>query len=188
MSKFEDQLFDDLIRAHGPTLAEVERPAVKRIRTSVWVAAGAVGLAGATTAGVVLFTGGTPAYAVDQHSDGSVTVSIRDMTAIDDMNRELARRRIPVVAVPMRTGCPRPPVDRLPHDTTMPKWGFGFDSDTKAGSVTVEATANTDQKLVLAVGTDEHGKVLLGVMISTHVPECLPLEPINETGTPAPTT
>jgi hypothetical protein len=91
MSKFKDQLFTDLMREHGAALALAELPKPRRNTRPVWVAAGAVAMAGAATAGITLFSAGTPAFAVTDNPDGSVTVSIKDPNALDAANRELAR-------------------------------------------------------------------------------------------------
>lgn len=108
MGKFEDQLLSDLLREHGPALAAAERSEERNTRP-IWVAAGAVVLAGAVTAGVALVSGGTPAFAVSQNSDGSITVSIKDIAAIAPANKELERLGVPIRAVPTRPDCPSVP-------------------------------------------------------------------------------
>jgi hypothetical protein len=107
MGKFEDQLLGDLMREHGPALATAQRPAPRNKRP-VWIAAGAVALAGVVTVGLALVDGGTPAaFAVNQNADGSITVSIDDIAAIDPANKELERLGVPIRAVPSRPDCPR---------------------------------------------------------------------------------
>ena len=97
MSKFEDQLFNDLIQEHGPALAVAKRPKAPRNTRPVWIAAGALAVAGAATAGITLFSGGTPAFAVTENPDGSVTVAVKDLSGLDAANRELARRGLPTM-------------------------------------------------------------------------------------------
>jgi hypothetical protein len=109
MGKFEDQLLGDLMREHGPALATAQRPAPRNKRP-VWIAASAVALAAVVTVGLALVDGGTPAaFAVNQNADGSISVSIDDIAAIDPANKELERLKVPIRAVPSRPDCPRVP-------------------------------------------------------------------------------
>ncbi|MBP2324221.1 hypothetical protein JOF56_004606 [Kibdelosporangium banguiense] len=111
MGKFEDQLLSDLMQNHGPALATAERPRTRNTRP-LWIAAGAVALAGAVTVGLTFVDGGTPAaFAVSQNADGSITVSIKDIAAIDPANKELERLGVPIRAVPARPDCPTPGAD-----------------------------------------------------------------------------
>ncbi len=78
MTRFADQLFDDLMREHGSALAHTRVPAAPKRHLAarpVLLTAGAGGLAVAATVGTLLATGGgTPAYAVTTHPDGTVTL------------------------------------------------------------------------------------------------------------------
>ena len=62
MTKFEDQLFGQLMTEHGHRLRAVERPAParRRVRRPVWLATGAAGAAAAATAAVMAL-GSAPA-------------------------------------------------------------------------------------------------------------------------------
>jgi hypothetical protein len=54
MTKFEDQLFGQLMAEHGHHLRAAERPApARRARRPVWLATGAVGAVAAGTAAVL---------------------------------------------------------------------------------------------------------------------------------------
>jgi hypothetical protein len=84
MTKFTDNLWSDLIREHGPTLAHADRPDPGRVggdsmlRRPRVVAGSTLGLAGVGAA-LVLALGGseaTPAYAVTTNHDGSVLVKL----------------------------------------------------------------------------------------------------------------
>lgn len=85
MSKFTDHLWSDLVREHGATLAQIERPvpgragAARFLRRPRFLAGGTLGLAGVGTA-LVLALGGTaattPAFAITRASDGSVLVHL----------------------------------------------------------------------------------------------------------------
>jgi hypothetical protein len=109
MSKFADQLFDDLMREHAPALAAIRVPTVSKRHLATRPAlltAGAGGLAAAAAVGT-LVAGGTPAYAVTRHPDGTVTLAVYQKSGIAGANAKLhqvgAGR---VVVVPVESGCP----------------------------------------------------------------------------------
>lgn len=112
MTKFADELFDDLMQQHGADLATVARPARRTVPRPVWLAAGVVGMAGAVTAGVAIAGGGTPAYAVTANNDGTVTISLNQLNAVNDANGALHKLGDPVVIVPVHAGCVS--IDSLP--------------------------------------------------------------------------
>ncbi|HEY3905752.1 MAG TPA: hypothetical protein VGM14_17725 [Streptosporangiaceae bacterium] len=110
MTKFADQLFDDLMAEHGPTLARTSIPtAVKRhpARRPVLLASGVAGLAVAATAGVIATSGGSPAFAVTAHPNGTVTLAVYKDSGIAGANarlRQLGDNQI--VVVPVGPNCP----------------------------------------------------------------------------------
>jgi hypothetical protein len=84
MSKFTDHLWEDLVRGHGSTIAQTDRPepggagAIRVLRRPRILAGSTLGLAGIVTA-LVLALGGSsapPAFAVTTNSDGSVLVKL----------------------------------------------------------------------------------------------------------------
>ena len=103
MSKFTDNLWRDLVREHGPTLSQVDRPDTGRagramilLRRPRVLAGGSLGLAGVGAA-LVLALGGTAAtapaaFAVTRHMDGSVLVQLNYFTRQDlpQLNAKLA--------------------------------------------------------------------------------------------------
>ncbi|NGY57493.1 hypothetical protein G7043_00955 [Lentzea sp. NEAU-D13] len=100
---FKDDLLDNLMREHGPTVAEPE--ASKRSTRPVLVAAGALAVAGAATVAITM-TGNSPeAYAVTKNADGSVTVTVRDIKGIAPANAKLREYGIGAKAVPMSREC-----------------------------------------------------------------------------------
>ena len=111
MSRFEDRLLADLLADHGHRLlpASVEGGQertggrVRRIPRPVALVAAGVLVAGVV--GVSLSTTGPAAYAVQTHADGSVTVSLRDVSALVPANDELRRAGAHVVVVPMTEDC-----------------------------------------------------------------------------------
>jgi hypothetical protein len=116
MTKFEDQLFGQLIDEHGHRLRAEERPAPvrRRVRRPVWLATGAAGAAAAVTVAVMAL-GSAPAlaaYSVTQHN-GTVTVSVTRPSGVAGANVTLHAMGARVVVVPVRPGCP--PIGSLPH-------------------------------------------------------------------------
>ena len=102
MGKFEDRLIEELMDDHGPALAGLERPAPHhRSKRPLWMTGGALALA---VAGAGIFTlvggGGSPAYAVTQNSNGTVTLTLADMTGVTGANQELHKLGLPVLVVP----------------------------------------------------------------------------------------
>src|SRR5215472_7467691 len=109
MTKFEDQLFGQLMAEHGHQLRAMERPAParRRIRRPVWLATGAAGAVAAVT-GTVMALGNAPAsaaYSVTQH-DGAVSVAVYNASGVPGANAALHRIHARVVVVPVQPGCP----------------------------------------------------------------------------------
>ncbi len=108
MGDFEDQLWTDLMHAHGDELARAQRPPARRGRARpLALTAGGVGVIGAITAVTLGLpaTTGTPAYAVTENADGTVAVTIHDLIGIRGANAELARLGVPIRAVTFGPDC-----------------------------------------------------------------------------------
>jgi hypothetical protein len=121
MTKFEDQLYEQLMTEHGHRLHDVPRPAParRRVRRPVWLAAGAAGTAGAVAAAVMAL-GSAPAlaaYSVTQRG-GTVTVAVNRAGGVAGANATLHKIGVRVVVVPVRPGCP--PIGSLPHPRAAP--------------------------------------------------------------------
>jgi hypothetical protein len=112
MTKFADQLFDDLMREHGTSLNQAGLPAAPRRRLAsrpVLVTAGAAVVAVGATAGVLASGGGTPAFAVTAHPNGTVTLAVYDKSGYAGINSKLRQDGdSQVVVVPVESGCPIP--------------------------------------------------------------------------------
>jgi hypothetical protein len=108
MTKFAEQLFDDLMREHASTLAHTRVAAPKRYFATrpVLMSAGAGGLAVAATVGTLVAGGGNPAYAVTTHPNGTVTVAVYQKSGIGGANAKLHQFGERVVVVPVEPGCP----------------------------------------------------------------------------------
>jgi hypothetical protein len=120
MTNFEDQLLNDLMAKYQPALEGSQlspRTARRRaIPRPAWLGAGAVGVASAATAAVVVL--GSPAYAayaVTPHADGTVTVAVYQASGVAGANARLHALGSRVVVVPVRPGCPS--ISSLPHPT-----------------------------------------------------------------------
>src|SRR5579863_1475792 len=95
MSKFTDRLWRELVRDHSEELSALEREHAARVRVPRprLLAGSTVGLAGIGTviALVLSAAGSTPAFAVTQNQDGSVSVAVRSFDGIAGANNRLAQ-------------------------------------------------------------------------------------------------
>lgn len=126
MSELQERLWSELVRDHAAALSPPRGwrhlrgplPIVETRTTtlpmsprwrSVRLAALAAALAGAiATMLIAVGTSTSPplAYAVTQTADGTLQVTIDELTGIDGANAELAKLGVSVRVVPVRTGCP----------------------------------------------------------------------------------
>jgi len=196
MTKFADQLFDDLMREHGTALANAaarvrpptpaKRPLTAR-RTvlaaggTLVVAGAAAGAVAAIAAGTLVAGGGTPAYAVTKNPDGTVTLAVHQKSGFAGANARL--RQLDdgqVVVVPVEPGCPTlgslpaPPVSGKGRMMSM---GVGR---SKNGTITVSAQGiPAGDILVVGMETDPQGGSLTGsALTSAPAPSCLTLGPL----------
>lgn len=85
MTDFTDRLFDDLMAEYRPTLdaTTLSEPRRRRVPKPVWLTSG-VGSVGALIATLLLvFTTGAPAYAVTENPNGTVTLTLNQLAALD---------------------------------------------------------------------------------------------------------
>jgi hypothetical protein len=173
MTKFADELFADLMHEHGSALEVLPARARRTAPRPLWLAAGVVGMAGAITAGITVFSGGAPAYAVTDNSDGTTTIMISQLSAIADANGTLHNRGDRMVVVPVRAGCPA--FDSLPvvqvNDRGRPLYPFGFSG---SDSITVDAHGvPAGDTAVIAVQTYSNEIVMESAVIKGPVPSCV---------------
>ena len=184
MTKFEDQLFEQLMTEHGHQLGAAERPAParRRFRRPVWLAAGAAGTAAAVTA-TVMALGSAPAYAaysVTQH-DGAVTVAVNRPAGVAGANATLHAMRARVVVVPVRPGCP--PIGSLPRPRPAPHpsvWVKALLTGNGHPSVTVKLGKGgipAGDTLILAFTGGRGNSLGEGGIITGPVPRCVSLPP-----------
>jgi hypothetical protein len=184
MTKFEDQLFDDLMREHGSTLTNARRPAPRRrvATRRALLAAGGGGVALAAAAGVLVATAGgtTPAYALTTHSNGTITLAVYQKSGIAAANAKLHALGDQVYVVPVGAGCPS--ISSLPGPA-VPLNGkhLSVQSTTSAGgSVTVDAKGiPAGDILVVAVQTTSNGNARAsletGRLTTAPPPSCVSL-------------
>jgi hypothetical protein len=175
MTKFEDQLYDDLMRAHGHALARTTVPASPKHRVTrrrTLLAAGGALAAAAAIAGTLVAGGGTPAYAVTKNPDGSVTVAVYQESGIAGANARLKQLGdSQVVVVPIVAGCPAPKAPAVsPKGHRISMGG----SASKDGSVTFTATGIPAGDIVV-VGTEAtgHSRFTEAVITSPPAPTCI---------------
>lgn len=112
MSTFEDRLWSELVREHGdemrprPAMSATHAPRRRRPLLLTGTALGTVALAAAAVLALSATTSTPPAYAVTSNPDGTVTVTLREVSAIATLNAELTRAGIAARAVPLTADCP----------------------------------------------------------------------------------
>jgi hypothetical protein len=186
MTKFADQLFDDLMREHGPALAHtvpsLSRPAPGHHLATrrTLLAAGTACAAVAATAGVLVAGGGTPAYAVTANPDGTVTLAVHQESGIAGANARLRQLGDgQVVVVPVRAGCPG--LDSLPASAAPRSGHIPLQvAVSRDGSVTVKAKGiPAGDILVVGVATTTHGSMVTSgggsALTSPPAPACVSL-------------
>jgi hypothetical protein len=188
MTNFADQLFADLMREHGSTLAHTGPPAPKpRVAARrTLLAAGAGCLAVAGTAGALVAGGGGggggggPAYAVTKNLNGTLTLDVYQTSGIAQANAKLHQLGDNVVIVPVGAGCPS--IRSLPAPAVpVPLGGISVQgSRSKDGSITVNAQGiPAGDILVVAVGTSTNGTTTTsfsdGKLTSPPAPSCVSL-------------
>jgi hypothetical protein len=184
MTKFEDQLFADLMRDHHSTLAHTRMPAPPRghavaRRTLVLAGAGSLGVAAAAGA-FVATSGASAAYAVTSHSDGTVTLAVYKESGIAGANAKLRQLGDQVVVVPVRAGCP------APNPPLVSGRGHLISTKTMVspdGSVTVDAKGiPAGDILVVGVETSGQGSLTGGMLASPPAPSCISLPSVPAPG------
>jgi hypothetical protein len=183
MTKFADQLFDDLLREHGSTLAHTRPPAPRRHipsrRTLLAAGTGFVAVA-ATAGGLVASGGGTPAYALTTNPNGKVTLDVYQESGYAGINAKLHQLGDDqVVVVPVEPGCPS--MSSLPAPPVPLNGHLSIQSGVSAGgSVTVNAKGiPPGDILVVGFETTTHGNFhsTLGAakLTSPPAPSCVSL-------------
>ena len=187
MTKFEDQLFADLMTEHRTALDGLRHVPARRVQPRVaWLTGAATaGVGAAAAAGVMLAGGGSPAYAVTQHANGTVTLSVASKAGIAPANTQLHVLGDPVVVVPVGAGCPS--IGSLPHPQLAPgdhmsgtvsaSGSRGSGSANSTSSITIDLQGvPAGATAIVAYTTVPDGQVSLATAVITGaVPSCVSL-------------
>jgi hypothetical protein len=191
MTKFSDQLFDDLMREHGPALTDTTLPAHTRrhitTRGTLLAGGGALAVAGAV-AGALVAVNGTPAhpagsatpaaYTVTKDPDGTITLAVYQQSGIAAANtklRQLGDKQ--VFVVPIERGCTSkvtpPAVSGKGH---LISTGISRSPD---GTITVNAHGiPAGDILVIGVATSGNTSYGVGTLASPPAPGCVGVPPL----------
>ena len=185
MTRFADDLFDDLMRDHGAMLADTRPPVARRSLASHRMAltAGAGGLAVAATAGSLVALSGAPAYALTSNHDGTQTLAVYQEAGIAQANAKFQQLKEPVVVVPVKAGCPSisslpKPVPTADHHAIAIAVGVKQQYLVKVNAPNVPA----GDLLVIAVAKTAHGMATAAVLTSGKAPSCVSLPPAPAPG------
>ena len=178
MTKFADDLYDDLIDQHGAALTAISPPTASRRHLAsrrVVLAAGTGGLGVAATAGSLVAVGGSPAYALTTNHDGSISLAVYKDQGIAQANAKLKSIGARVVVVPVRAGCRGISTVRKPAVPVTGKVQVQG-SVGRDGKVTVHAEGVPRGDVIL-VATETSGKLreTASVITSEPTPSCASL-------------
>lgn len=175
MTKFSDQLFDDLMREHGPVLAHSRTLAQPKRRVTArrtLLAGGGTVAVAAAIAGGLAATAGSPAYAVTKNPDGTITLAVYQKSGIAGVNarlRQLGDNQ--VVVVPVEAGCPRPPAPAVSVHGHRIGAAIGI---SPSGSITVKAQGiPAGDILVVGVQSSGHTRGSVATVTSPPAPSCI---------------
>lgn len=167
MTEFEDALWERLVDEHGAdavSLSATRKGGQRRLL----VGGGAAALAAvsATVVGFVATGGATPAYAMTQNADGSVTVTINDLaTAVPALNAKFKQMGIDETVIPVEAGC-----------TTVNQFLFVYPQETMTDSFTYTPggrPAPSGFTYVIAAEQLSDGEVAMAIgAIKPPVPSC----------------
>jgi uncharacterized repeat protein (TIGR01451 family) len=122
VNKFEDQLFDDLMREYGPALQRIDRPAVAGrgiVARPVWRAAGVLAVLAAAALAVTTLVPSShrgshqatvrlAAWTVTKQADGSIDVTVRQWRDPARLQATLRAEGVPAVVTPPPNPACRP--------------------------------------------------------------------------------
>ena len=184
MTRFEDQLYDQLITEHGHHLRAPQRPAParRRVPRPVWLATGAAGAVAAGTVAVVML-GSAPAlaaYSVTRH-DNAITVAVNRASGVAGANVTLHAMGARVRVVPVRPGClsiaslPRP--QPAPHLAVSVKTGMNGNGHRSVTVKLGQGGIPAGDTMILAFSGNPHQGTALGAggIITGPVPRCVSL-------------
>jgi len=160
MNAFDDRLWAKLVDEHGADRV-ASSPSSSRRRRPLMLTASATVVAAATLAVVLVLSATTstpPAYALTQNANGSVTVTIHDLTAaIPALNAKFAQMGIDETVIPVQAGCSTPGLIDYPGATMSESLTFTpgrkYLAPGDAGVLAAEQLPNG--KVALTVGAQK---------------------------------
>ena len=173
MTKFADQLYDDLMRQHGLLLADTRPHTASRRRVAprrALLASAAGSLAAAAAVAGLVAGSGSPAYALTTNPDGTITLAVYQASGIAQANARLRQLSADVVVVPIRPGC-RP----LRPPAVSPKGkliSLGV-VRSRNGSITVSGRAPAGDIIVVGVQTTPDRRATVSQVSSLPAPACI---------------
>lgn len=189
MSTFEDQLWSQLVHERGEQMraasaataalaasASVTTRTSRRrrdVRRPALLTGTALGIAGIATAGVLALSAAPAAFAVVKNSDGTVTITLNELSSLAALNQKLSQEGIPFTAVPMSTTCPASgSISILPSSPREP-------AQPPKSAITIDATQipNGDVGVLGATETSSGRVELVAGAATPPTPSCL-----NSTG------
>lgn len=121
MSNFENELWSQLVRERGQQMRAAPRATAAlassvtssrtatagapRLRRPALLTGSALGIAGLASVGVLALTSASQAFAVTKNPDGTVAISLSDLSDLSALNQKLAQDGVAVTAVPISTSC-----------------------------------------------------------------------------------
>lgn len=191
MSSFEDRLWSELASTHGRALViETLVPARRRSAAARLLAAAAVVLAALVAGATLWLSGGAgePAYAVTQHRDGTVTVTILRLVGVQGADARLAALGVPVRTAAFEPRCSTLPtafrVARVPPSLIDRIRRIHGGPGNAAVTVSPEAIPAGDT-LLLAARRMGNGTVGLSeILYRGAAPSCLPVSTRGGSGPP----
>lgn len=110
MTAFDESLWARLVDEHDAHLVALGPVAQQTNKRRLVLGGGVVALAATSAAAVLAVnaaTSASPAYALTQHADGSVTVTIHELsTAVPQLNAKFAEMGVHETVVPVQANCP----------------------------------------------------------------------------------
>ncbi|MFZ0090150.1 MAG: hypothetical protein WAL63_11625 [Solirubrobacteraceae bacterium] len=178
-SRYEDALWDEIVDSHYDELADLRMPPpAPRRRPQAVVGATVLTAVGVGVAVITIAASSTtaPAYAVTRNPNGSVSVTLRQLSAIADVNARL--KTLGVRAVVTRTGsqCASVPtkIVRVSPVRVSPSTAPGDVSWTQRATVPGSRAARPGVVRVLIASRSAGGRIALVQGQSTaQVPACV---------------
>jgi hypothetical protein len=189
MGKFEDELWTDLMQAHGDELAATQRPLAPRGRVrplALTAGAASVIALGTAMASTLTATTSAPAYAVTENPDGTVSVTIHDIIGITGANAKLAALGVRARALTFGPDCTQQEHPGLTHP---PAPGTMAVSSSTPDEVTFRPSAiPVGDTLVLAAKVADNGRVAVRIgLVLSPAPSCFRVgHPISVPGQGSP--